>query len=301
MSSHEQPKVSIITINYKQAEITIALLESLRKITYSNVEVIVVDNDSGGEDIQKIEHAAPWVNVVASPSNLGFAGGNNLGLTYASGELILFINNDVEVPTDFLEPLVIAIQEPKVGLASPKIIFYYKPNTIQYAGSTPLNYLTMRNKAIGFTEEDHGQYNEPRSTAFAHGAAMITRREVIDKVGTMYDGYFLYYEELDWCERIKKAGYSIEYVPSSKIFHKESISTGKQSPLKTYYINRNRLLFLRRNTTGVIRLAGIAYFLGVAFPKRLLQTIIHNEKQHRKALVRSLLWHLNPSKYEYHS
>lgn len=299
--SKEQPLVSIITVNYKQAGVTIAFLESLRNISYPNIEVLVVDNGSGGDDAAQIRESAPWANIIASNDNLGFAGGNNLGVGKSKGELLLFINNDVEVSADFLEPLVSIMQQPDVGMASPKIKFFYAPDTIQYAGSTPLSAITMRNRAIGWGQKDDGQFNMQHVTAYAHGAAMITSREVISKVGTMYDGYFLYYEELDWCERIKRAGYKIMYIPESVIYHKESVSTGKQSPLKTYYINRNRLLFIRRNMQGLKRLLAAAYFLSIAFPKRLLMATAHNEPAHRKALIKAILWHINPLRYEYHS
>lgn len=299
--SKEQPLVSIITVNYKQAGVTIAFLESLRNISYPNIEVLVVDNGSGGDDAAQIRESAPWANIIASNDNLGFAGGNNLGVGKSKGELLLFINNDVEVPADFLEPLVSIMQQPDVGMASPKIKFFYAPDTIQYAGSTPLSAITMRNRAIGWGQKDDGQFNMQYVTAYAHGAAMITSREVISKVGTMYDGYFLYYEELDWCERIKRAGYKIMYIPESVIYHKESVSTGKQSPLKTYYINRNRLLFIRRNMQGLKRLLAAAYFLSIAFPKRLLMATAHNEPAHRKALIKAILWHINPLRYEFHS
>lgn len=299
MSNNAHPLVSIITINYKQAAVTIALLETLKEISYPNYEIIVVDNGSGEYDANIIASTAPWVKVVASAVNLGFAGGNNLGVAEAKGELLLFINNDVEVPAGFLEPLVSAMQQPEVGMASPKIRYFHSPQTIQYAGSTPLSYLTMRNRAIGYAETDNGQYDRTLETAFAHGAAMITSRKVVDKVGLMFEGYFLYYEELDWCERIKKAGFKIMYVPESVIYHKESASTGKQSPLKTYYLNRNRLLFLKRNTAGLTKAMGFAYFLGVAFPKRFIETIINHQPSNRKALVRSILWHINPKRYKY--
>lgn len=299
--SKEQPLVSIITVNYKQAGVTIAFLESLRNISYPNIEVLVVDNGSGGDDAAQIRESAPWANIIASNDNLGFAGGNNLGVGKSKGELLLFINNDVEVSADFLEPLVSIMQQPDVGMASPKIKFFYAPDTIQYAGSTPLSAITMRNRAIGWGQKDDGQFNMQHVTAYAHGAAMITSREVISKVGTMYDGYFLYYEELDWCERIKRAGYKIMYIPESVIYHKESVSTGKQSPLKTYYINRNRLLFIRRNMQGLKRLLAAAYFLSIAFPKRLLMATAHNKPAHRKALIKAILWHINPLRYEFHS
>lgn len=293
------PLVSIVTINYKQADVTLALLRSLRQISYPSFEIIVVDNGSEDGSVELIAKEAPWTKVVASSANLGFAGGNNLGLKHATGDLLLFINNDVEVDPHFLEPLVAVALRPDVGAVSPKILFYFSQNVIQYAGSTPLNYLTMRNRAIGFAEKDNGQHDTPTTTAFAHGAAMMVPREVIDLVGPMFDGYFLYYEELDWCERIKRAGYTIAYEPRSVIYHKESISTGRNSPLKIYYLNRNRLLFLQRNTTGITRLLGTAYFLLVAIPKRLLITIVKQQPEHRRALLRAMLWHINPTKNEY--
>jgi GT2 family glycosyltransferase len=294
-----KPLVSIITVNYNQAGVTNELLRTLKEITYTNTEVIVVDNGSKPNDASEIAAYAPWAKVIASSTNLGFAGGNNLGLAEAKGDMLLFINNDVEVPAGFLEPLVEAAQQQGVGMVSPKIRFYHTPDTIQYAGSTPLNYITMRNRAVGFAEKDLGQHDLPSETAFAHGAAMLVVREVVANVGAMFDGYFLYYEELDWCERVKRAGYKIMYEPRSVVFHKESISTGKSSPLKTYYLNRNRLLFLKRNVHGLAKVLGIAYFLGVAFPKRLIQAAVTGQAQHRMALQRALLWHINPKRYEY--
>ncbi len=293
------PLVSIITVNHNQVAATVALLESLTAITYPNIEVVVVDNGSLANDAARIAQAASWAKVVSSPTNLGFAGGCNLGLAVAKGEMLLFLNNDVEVAAGFLEPLVEQMHKPGVGMVSPKIRFYHNPEIIQYAGATPLCYITMRNRAIGFAERDMGQYDKPYRTSFAHGAAMMTSREVVSRVGLMYEGFFLYYEEMDWCERISRAGYTIMYEPASVVFHKESASVGKSSPQKAYYLNRNRLLFLKRNASGLTRALGIAYFWVVAAPKRLVLSIIGGQGKHRKALVRSLLWHLNPKPNEY--
>ena len=244
--NNSQELISIITVNFNQAKVTCELLASLRNITYKNVEIIVVDNASK-EDASIIKKQYPEVTLINSNSNLGFAGGNNLGLKSAQGKYILFINNDVEVSTDFLEPLFQKlIHLDSTAAVSPKIKYFTPGNTIQYAGSYAVNPFTLRNTHIGTGEIDHGQYNESKLTSYAHGACMLVKKSVIDLIGSMDEKFFLYYEEQDWCERMNRNGYHIFYVPQSVVLHKESISTGKSSPLKTYYLSRNRILFARR-------------------------------------------------------
>jgi len=124
-------------------------------------------------------------------------------------------------------------KNPKIGAVSPKIKFFYQPDTLQYAGTTPMNNITMRNFAIGYKEKDKGQYDSDRETAYAHGAAMMVPMQVIKEVGLMSYIFFLYYEEADWCARIANKGYSMYYVHNSYVLHKESITTGKLSALKS--------------------------------------------------------------------
>ena len=117
-------------------------------------------------------------------------------------------------------------------MVSPKIKFHWNPELIQFAGYTKMSPWTIRNSSIGYHEKDEGQHDLPKKTAGVHGAAMMISRPVLDKVGTMTEVYFLYYEEHDWAARVKAAGYDLWYQPQSYILHKESISTGKFSPLK---------------------------------------------------------------------
>src|SRR5690606_29007710 len=123
-----------------------------------------------------------------------------------------------------------------------------------------------RNTGLGDGEKDTGQYDEVRPTAFIHGASMVVPKKLIDKIGSMYDGFFLYYEEYDWCERFKKEGCKIMYCGLSKVYHKESVSTGVNSPLKVYYLTRNRLLFARRNYSKLTRGINWLYFTFLALP-----------------------------------
>ena len=207
------------------------------------MEVIVVDNASREDEATVIEKRYPQVKVVRSPQNLGFAGGNNLGIQAAHGKYLFFTNNDTLLrhQTSDIRLLVSRLEsDAKIGAVCPKIRFTWGNNPIQYAGYTPLSRITLRNRSIGFGEEDKGQYDMAHKTPYAHGAAMLVKREAIDKAGMMPECYFLYYEELDWSLMIRRAGFDIWYEPACTIYHKESQATGQQSPLRTYYITRNR-------------------------------------------------------------
>ncbi|WP_460607886.1 glycosyltransferase family 2 protein [Hymenobacter terrigena] len=287
------PLVSVISINYNQARVTCAMVASLLRVTYPRIEIIVVDNASPAGDADVITQQFPQVQLIKSDKNLGFAGGNNLGIAAAHGEYLLFLNNDTEVAPGFIEPLVALFQQhPAAGIASPKIRYYDQPDLIQYAGSRGVNPWTGRSITIGQQEHDHGQYNRSHPTQLADGAAMMVPRRVVDAVGPMPEVYFLYYEELDWCEAIKRAGYLCYYVAESTVYHKESVSVGKYSVLRTYYMNRNRLLFIRRNCSGWARWTSTLVFLAAALPKKALQHSLHREWQHLRALGRGLSWHL---------
>ncbi len=289
----EYPLVSLITVNYDHPEVTLDLLSTLRKISYPNIEIIVVDNASPKDDPSILKDAYPEINFIQSPVNLGFAGGNNLGIRQTRGKYLFFINNDTEVEPGFLEPLVAKCEsDPKIGAVSPKIKFYALPDTIQFCGQAPMNHFTMRSHGIGHGVVDKGQFEADSLTHFVHGAAMMVPRSVIEKVGLMPECYFLYYEELDWCASIKRAGYQLWYVHNSTIYHKESISTGKMSPFKTYYMNRSRLLYLRRNVKGFTILVALLYQIFVAIPKNLTVFLLKKDKGHFKAYTRMLGWHL---------
>ena len=289
----EYPLVSFITVNYDHPEVTLDLLSSLRRISYPNIEIIVVDNASPKDDPSILKSSYPDIIFIQSPVNLGFAGGNNLGIREAQGKYLFFINNDTEVAPGFLEPLVAKCEsDAKVGAVSPKIKFYAHPDTIQFCGQAPMNHYTMRSHGIGHGVVDNGQFNVDSLTHFVHGAAMMVPRSVIAEIGLMPECYFLYYEELDWCASIKRAGYQLWYIHNSEILHKESISTGKMSPFKTYYMNRSRLLYLRRNVKGVTFIIAAVYQILIAIPKNLTVFLFKKDKGHFKAYFSMLVWHL---------
>ncbi len=288
----DYPLVSIITVNFDHPEVTCALLESLQHITYPKIEAIVVDNASPNDDPAIITQSFPDVKFIQSTINLGFAGGNNLGIRQAKGKYILLLNNDTEVDSGFLEPLVTKLESNnKIGAVSPKIKFYYQPDTIQFAGQAPMNPYTMRSFGFGHGAKDTGQFNRDTPTSFVHGAAMMIPMDLIKKVGLMAETYFLYYEELDWGARIIAGGYQLWYVHDSTILHKESMSTGKFSPFKTYYMNRSRILYLRRNVKGFTFFVAFLYQLFIAIPKNCLTFLLKREYGHFKAYCKAIIWH----------
>ena len=263
--------LSIITINYNGLKDTCELIDTL-PLSDETIEVIVVDNASTQDEATDIELRYPQVTVIRSNRNLGFAGGNNLGIKAAHGKYLFLLNNDTIIREQKLEvggmglfhPLIDRLESSeKIGMVCPKIRFSWENHPIQYAGYTPLSKITLRNHSVGYGEEDKGQYDTPHPTPYAHGAAMLVKREVIEKVGMMPECYFLYYEELDWSVMIRKAGYDIWYDPAFTVFHKESQTTGQTSPLKTFYITRNRLLFAQRNIQGASKYLTYAYLVSV--------------------------------------
>ena len=222
---------------------------------------------------------------------MGFAGGNNIALKQVKGDYVLLLNNDTEVKPDFLESLVELMEsDKKIGIVSSKILYFYEDNVIQYAGASPINPITSRGSHYGYKEIDNGQLDEVTETAYPHGACMMIRKSVLEELGLLYEGYFLYYEELDFAERVKRAGYKIYFQPNSSILHKESISTGKNSPLKTYYMNRNRLLFVRRNRSGITLFLGGIYFFLIPLPKNTIKYLF--VKKHLSALYRGVAWNI---------
>ena len=255
-------EVSIITINYNGLEDTCALIETIP--FNENMEVIVVDNASKNQEADIIAQRYPQVKIIRSESNLGYAGGNNLGIHAAQGKYLFLINNDTIFKKYFIWALIDRLESsPDIGIVCPKIRFAWDNSPIQFAGYSQLSRITVRNHAIGFNKEDHGQYETAHPTPYAHGAAMLIRREAIDKVGLMPDCYFLYYEEIDWSMMFTRAGYHIWYEPRCTILHKESQATGQGSPLRTYYLTRNRLLLVRRNPQEFKKTLAYIYLIGV--------------------------------------
>jgi len=280
-------KLSIITINFNGLNDTCALIESIP--FNDNLEVIVVDNASQNQEAENISKKYLQVKVIKSNKNLGFAGGNNLGIKAAQGKYLFLVNNDTIFKDFKIQPLIDRLESSSdIAIVCPKIRFAWGTNPIQFAGYTPLSKITVRNQAIGFGEIDQGQYDTPHPTPYAHGAAMLIKREAIDKVGLMPECFFLYYEELDWSMMFTRAGFEIWYDPACTVYHKESQTTGQNSPIRTYYIVRNRFLLIKRNWSGITKYLSYAYLLGVVGLRDICKNALTGQWGILKATLRGI-------------
>jgi len=235
------------------------------------------------------EGSYPNTILLLSDVNRGFAGGNNWGMDFAKGEYILIINNDTEVTCNLLELLLVPFQmDPDTGVVCPKIKYFSDKTKIQYAGFSPMNLITGRTKTVGNKECDRGQFDEIRPTWGAHGAAMMVKKEVIEKVGRFPEKFFLYYEEWDWATRILNAGYKIFFQGLATVYHKESMSVGKENPMKEYYLTRNRILYMRRNSHGAKLVVFIVFFMLFTVPKTIIKYLIRGKTTFLKAFIRGI-------------
>lgn len=289
------PLVSIVTLTWNTTDITIEFLRSLNEhCTYPNLEVIIVDNGSKEDPTGVFKSIYPNAIVLRNEKNLGFTGGNNVGIKAAKGDYLFIVNNDTEFTPGLLEGLVkIFDQYPDAGIVSPKFHYFFHKGTLEYAGYHEVNIFTGRNSMVGCREEDKGQYNDIKVTNYAHGGGMMVPRKVIDEVGGLPEEFFIYYEEFDWCEQIKRKGYKVYYQPASLIYHKESMTTGKSSPFKTFYHTRNRILFMKRNMKPLNYLVFVLYFTFFTIPKNTATFILKGQKPHLKSFWKGILWHFN--------
>lgn len=251
------PLTFIIMLNWDQVDLTIACLESLAVISYPNARIVLVDNGSKDDSVFRIKRQFPQVYIIQNEENLGFSEGNNQGIEYAlaqGAEYVLLLNNDTVVAPDFLEPLIHTAEcSPEIGVVSPIILYFDETNRIYYGGGHidwKTGKVTQR-QAEKINTDDLDEI--VKEVNFVNACAMCVKRNVLAKVGPLDERFFIYYDETDWCARITRAGFRCMYVPKSKIWHKVSASMGVASPRSVYYMTRNELLFLHKNSQGVRR------------------------------------------------
>ena len=290
------PGVSIIVLNWNGGSETIDCLKSLRAVRYPNLHVIVVDNGSSDGSEERLRRDFAEWTILQAGSNLGYAGGNNLGIRYCldryDDEFVLVLNNDIVVDPDFVTALVeTAIERPDAGIFGPKILYQTQPEVIWFAGgSWHANGATFLH--IGQGSRDAQRFDEPAEVDYITGCAFFVRRSLLESIGLLEDRFFLTFEDCDFCVRAGRVGSKCIYVPAARIWHAVSISFGgRGAPLGHYFWGRNRLLFGERHLPlwRLMRLYAIA-LIEVALPpfmwdvnwdaplaKRVVW-ILHNER-----------------------
>jgi GT2 family glycosyltransferase len=244
------PKVFIVILNFNSYEDTAECIKSIKNIDYSNYEIIVIDNNSVDESVEKIKHNFKDVRLIVSESNKGYASGNNLGIKHAlenGAEYICILNNDVIVERNFLNILVNELQsDQSLGIVGPCICDYSLRNRIQSFGAR-INLLTGLAQGLYKGVEYDSLMLKKKEVDYLGGACFVARRSVFEKIGMIPENYFLFFEETEFCLKAKRSGFKLECIKSSKVYHKGSSTISKFAGLSYYFLNRNRVVFMRRN------------------------------------------------------
>ncbi len=245
------PSVSIIVLNYNGKQHLKELFNSLKKIDYpkNKYEVIMVDNNSSDGSVEYVKKNFPWVKIIKLDKNYGFAEGNNIGFRKSRGEYVVFLNNDTKVDKNWLKELVkVAMSDEKIAVCGSKVMFYDKPDRIQFAGGFLDIFGAPWHR--GECEKDIGKYNKIDDIFYAFGASMLVKRNIVEKhLKYVFDPkYFIYFEETDFAWRIKLLGYRVVYVPTSIVYHKGGATT-KEKPYFVYLLYRNKIWSFKKNFT----------------------------------------------------
>lgn len=271
------PLAYIIILNWNGWQDTIECVESCHKLTYPNFCIVMVDNGStDGSEVILRERFSDVV-IIQTGANLGFAGGNNIGIRHAleqGADYVWLLNNDTTVEPDSLNALVAAAGcNEHIGMVGSKIVYFENPSQLWYAGAVFDQARPYLPSHRGLREQDCGQYDNTGETGYVTGCSLLARRTMIDQIGLLDEGLFLYFEDVDWNARARQAGWLLAYAPASVVRHKESISTGgAASPAVMYYTARNRLYFVQRN---------FPHFIFKALGYNLYEHVLVNIKKRR--------------------
>jgi hypothetical protein len=255
-----QPFVSIVILNWNNAEDTLACLGSVAALDYPAARVIVVDNGSTDDSAARIRAAYPDVELIETGENLGYAGGNNVGVRHAlaqGAEYVCILNNDVIVDPGFLGPLVGALQaEADVGIVGPKVYQLDAPAEIQSAGGILDDKFDVQWRGAG--EKDQGQLDEAAEIDVAHGCALVLRRQLLKALSGFDERFFMYREEVDLCVRAKQVGYRVFYAPQARVWHRRPNVMASRQAFTTYYMTRNTYLLLSNSQANIASYARVA-------------------------------------------
>lgn len=296
MPLHNESSVAIIILNWNGYEHSRNCLDSLAKLTYTNYQILLVDNASEDNSGARLKEEFPGVILLQNEKNVGFTGGNEVGIKYAlkeGFEYVLLLNNDTLVEPSFLSYLVsMAKANPKMGIVQPLILLLEDTSKIWSAGG---GYLPMLGSA--YTIQDQKKYDpayvKDQSIDWATGCCMLIPSPVIQEVGSLEVSYFAYFEDVDWSLRIRKAGYQVYLCAKSIIYHEGNGSTKKNhdegtlSPSVFYLYCRNQLFQLRRHVRCPFSIIAWSYHLS----KYIIWTVyfgLRGRKKKLKAVIKGI-------------
>jgi GT2 family glycosyltransferase len=297
-------KLAIILVNWNSYELTNDTLQSLYQTSFQDYDIICVDNASTDESLNQLRTNHNNVIILTCDQNTGFTGGNNKGMQYAIQQgyvYTLLLNNDVAVESDFLEPLVQALDiNENMGAVQPLIYFHHDRTLIWNAGSSFNQWLGIT-KTIGYNKKDTQQAYRNQNQGYVSkidwitGCAFMVKTEVLKKVGLLYDPFFIYYEDVDLSFRIKNAGYDLGYAPASVIYHIAGMShkstkktaEGYVSP-KVHYLNARNHIWLLKKYTSALHAPTVILYQSLYYLSVTAYFILRGRWQKIKALYKGI-------------
>jgi GT2 family glycosyltransferase len=266
------PGVAIVILNWNNLDDTLGCIESLRRSSYRNCRMVVVDNGST-DGSQAGLREIPDIDLVEIEHNIGPTRGQNVGVKRAledSCDYVVLANNDIVVHEEMIARLVAAAEaDPLVGIAAPKMYYFEPPDLLWFAGGTVSRW-RGKSKHIGFKQPDAGQHDRPREIDYVGAAAMLVRREVYEQIGGENPAYFIYFNDTDFCMRAKGAGWKVLYTPDAILWHKVSTAVVDDSPNFWFQKNRSRAVFVRKLARRH-RLVALAYIAMFDTPRDLIR------------------------------
>lgn len=266
---HQFPSVAIVIVNWNSFDVTAQCLESLKSLDYPNFQVVLIDNGSNDGSGRKLKSEFPEVTLIESHNNLGFTGGNNLGIQYAldyGHDLVMLLNNDTIVTPTFAGILIERLTSEGLVAIQPKIMFNYDRSIIWNAGGKFLSFLSLP-KTRGEGLKDDGRFDSLRYTDWITGCCFLIQADTIREIGLLDDKFFIYYEDTDWSLKLRQLGIQLGFEPSAVIYHEAGMSDknrdkhgeGNVSPFAHYQGVRNHLFIVRRYAKGLDLLGSWSY------------------------------------------
>ena len=292
---NKPPFISLIIPHWNGIDILSECLNSLKKCTYPNLEIIVVDNASTDGSPEWIEKNHPDVKLIRSERNMGYAGGCNRGALSASGEFLLFLNNDTVHEPGWLEPLVRSLRKnPTIGAVQPKILNEFERDLFDYAGGSGgaidiFCFPFARGRLFQTRERDDGQYDDESQIFWASGTAVLMRKFLFEKTGGFDELFFAHQEEIDIQWKFQLMGYRIFVNPQSVVYHKNALTLTMHSPRKKYLNHRNSLLMMLSNYNLPLTLYLFPIRLFLEF-LAIIYALALRDFGHTGAILKSLFW-----------
>ena len=289
---NEKPNVTVVVLNWNGKQDTMECLESLDCVTYPNYDIVLIDNGSTDESVSSFKQRFPDIPIIATGKNLGYAGGNNVGIRWGlakGADYVLLLNNDTVVQADFLDELVsFAQSDRRIGFAGPKIYYYDyngRKDVLACAGSE-FKIWKGRLVHVGAGTIDHGQYDVVRDVDYVEGSCLLARAEMISSVGLLNPDYFLYWEDTDWCIRGARAGYKAVFVPAARVWHKVPVRTEGKGSQAYYYFGRNVIWLVKQYASGRQRVRfALSFFFIEMWRTVLVSLLLHRSSAEARAYI----------------